>query len=309
MKMIKANEKSTNSSNKPNWLDRKLYPFTSRFLNVDGHHIHFIDEGQGPIILFSHAAIGWSFMYREMIVALRQQYRCIAFDYPGFGLSEASAGYQPSICAQSEILDQFIQALGLRQICLLGHDTGGPSAFSVAAEHPDWFRGLILTDTIIFPVSAYTRIATMLKIVSSGLFRSVNAWGNLLLRLTMSKGFQTKKLSETERDMYLFPARTRQHRNYQIDMLNSLRISENYMLSLTSAFKESLNRHPTLLLYGEEDPVFKMGIADDIHAIMPNSTLHLIEGESHFPHEGKALEMAVLIDTWIKNTFDSYTKK
>lgn len=308
MKIITANEKCTNSSDKHKWLDRNLYPFTSRFIDINGHHIHFIDEGQGPIILFSHAAIGWSFMYREMIAALRQSYRCIALDYPGFGLSEASTGYQPSICAQSEILHQFIEILGLRQICLIGHDTGGPSAFSVAAQHPDWFRGLILTDTIIFPVSSYARIATMLKLVGSALFRSLNARGNLLLRLTMSKGFQTKKLTQAERDMYLFPARTRQHRNYQIDMLNSLRVSETYMLNLKTAFEESLNLLPALLLYGEEDPVFKMGIADEIHAMMSNSTLHLIEGEAHFPHEGKALEMVELIDTWIKNTFDSYTK-
>ena len=71
------------------WLDRTLFPFTSRFIDVGGNILHYVDEGSGSILLFLHANPLWSFTYRHAIQALRPNFRCIAVDYPDFGLSTA----------------------------------------------------------------------------------------------------------------------------------------------------------------------------------------------------------------------------
>ncbi len=47
---------------RPQWLDEQLYPFQSRFVEIDGNRIHYIDEGSGPILFFLHPGIGWSFI-------------------------------------------------------------------------------------------------------------------------------------------------------------------------------------------------------------------------------------------------------
>src|SRR5947209_12511840 len=64
----------------PQWLDEHLYPFQSRFVEIDGNRIHYIDEGTGPILLFLHPGIGWSFMYRDIIKELRSRFRSINFN-------------------------------------------------------------------------------------------------------------------------------------------------------------------------------------------------------------------------------------
>ena len=52
---------------RPQWLDEQLYPFQSRIVEIDGNHIHYIDEGSGPILFLLHPSIGWSFMYADII--------------------------------------------------------------------------------------------------------------------------------------------------------------------------------------------------------------------------------------------------
>jgi pimeloyl-ACP methyl ester carboxylesterase len=62
--------------------------------DTDGHTVHYVDEGSGPTLLFLHGNPTWSFVYRDVIRSLRDEFRCIAVDYPGFGLSSAAPGYR-----------------------------------------------------------------------------------------------------------------------------------------------------------------------------------------------------------------------
>lgn len=58
----------------PTWLDRTLYPFESRWIDIDGNRIHYVDEGKGPILLLLHGNGSWSFLYRHMIFRLAGQF-------------------------------------------------------------------------------------------------------------------------------------------------------------------------------------------------------------------------------------------
>ena len=74
-------------------VDTELFPFKSRSAELgSGATIHFIDEGQGPLLLLLHGNPTWSFLYRNIVSGLKDRFRCIAPDYPGFGLSIAPAG-------------------------------------------------------------------------------------------------------------------------------------------------------------------------------------------------------------------------
>ena len=77
----------------PDWLDQKLFPFTSQKLEINGNIIHYIDEGKGPVLLLLHGNPTWSFLYRHIVLKLASHFRCIALDYPGFGLSIPKADY------------------------------------------------------------------------------------------------------------------------------------------------------------------------------------------------------------------------
>ncbi len=70
------------------WVDRSVYPFQPRFLDVDGGRMHYVDEGAGAPIVMVHGTPTWSFLYRHLITELSRSHRVIAPDHIGFGLSE-----------------------------------------------------------------------------------------------------------------------------------------------------------------------------------------------------------------------------
>jgi len=78
---------------RPAWIPEALYPFESHYVEIDGATVHYVDEGGGPPLLLLHGNPTWSFLYRDIIIGLRDRYRCIAPDHPGFGLSRAAPGY------------------------------------------------------------------------------------------------------------------------------------------------------------------------------------------------------------------------
>ena len=280
----------------------QLFPFESKWIDIEGNHIHYVDEGKGNLILFSHPPLASSFMYRNFITHLSRNYRCIAIDYPSFGLSTAKESYEPSIAGQRNVLEKFILKLDLKDIFILGHDIGGPSAFGVALKHPNLFQGIILTDTIIYPVSEYKKLVKMLAIVGSRFFTWFNAITNFLINSTYKYGIRTRKLSKKERNEYKSMFNTKEKRKLITRMLFNLKESENYMKMIKNGFETILKNKPTLLIYGEKDPVKEIGIADRIHKLLPNSELFLIKAEGHFPHEGQPRLMSEIIHNWIEKT-------
>ena len=90
---------------RPDWLPESLFPYESRFADVGGARVHYVDEGDGPPLLLLHGNPTYSLLYRDIIRDLRDRYRCVALDYPGFGLSEpgrATGSRRPSTPASVE---------------------------------------------------------------------------------------------------------------------------------------------------------------------------------------------------------------
>src|ERR1700680_5341880 len=115
----------------PGWLDRDIFPFDSKWMALDGHVVHYVDEGPrgSQVILFAHPAPGWTFSYRNQIKQLpKLNFRCVSPDFPGYGLSRAAEGYQFTVKEQSQFLETFAEALNLRDMIIWANDGGGPTA-------------------------------------------------------------------------------------------------------------------------------------------------------------------------------------
>ena len=96
----------------PSWLDREEYPFASHYFDTGHGRIHYVDEGLGVPIVMTHGNPTWSFIYRNFIKALSKDYRCIAPDHLGFGLSESLHKLLISRMSYGEILSFFITFQG-----------------------------------------------------------------------------------------------------------------------------------------------------------------------------------------------------
>ena len=96
-----------------NWLDTEEYPFESKYFNLYGTKLHYIDEGAGPVLLFVHGTPSWSFDFRNIIKVLSKKYRCVAIDHIGFGLSEKPKEYNYSTAGHSKNLEALVDDLNL----------------------------------------------------------------------------------------------------------------------------------------------------------------------------------------------------
>ena len=112
-----------------------LYPFEHRFADLgNGIDMHYVDEGEGETLLMLHGNPSWSFLYRKMISRLLGNFRCVAPDYPGFGLTETPPGYGFTPLEHSENIERFVDKLGLRDMTLIVQDWGGPVGLGLAGR-------------------------------------------------------------------------------------------------------------------------------------------------------------------------------
>jgi haloalkane dehalogenase len=206
---VSRNHAATVSSTtqRPTWLDEQLYPFQSRFVEVEGNRIHYIDEGAGPTLLFVHPGVGWSFMYSDIIQELRGNFRCVALDLPGFGLSAAAPGFEHTLTSDSRLLERFISTLGLTDVTLFSHDVTGSIALGVVARRPEWFRAVIVLPSFAWPLESYRKVYPMIQVIGSPLFRFLSTHFNFFLEYTLRAVTKKPKqpFSDLEKQAYRGP--------------------------------------------------------------------------------------------------------
>lgn len=284
---------------------KELYPFQSKFVTINDNKIHYIDEGKGEMILFCHPSVTSSFMYRNLIKELSRNFRCVALDFPDFGLSEATREYKHSIASQSEIIDGLITKLNLKNIYLLMHEVGGHSAMKVFINRPELLKGLIITDTIVFPCSDYPKVKTMLNFVNGGVFNFFNTNFNFFVRAMTKFGIQKRKLTTDERNIYKQLFDTKMKRRNMTFLLHELVTQDQLLTDIQRQLETTFNQLPALIIYGNKDPLAEMGLPQRTHQLLPNSELHWIKGEAHFPHEGTPDNMSFIIRNWLDKTSDN----
>jgi pimeloyl-ACP methyl ester carboxylesterase len=108
--------------------------------------VAYVDVGDGPTVLLVHGVVMSSYLWRNVIGALREERRCIALDLPAHGRTSVSPHQDLSARAQAEILEGFCEALGLEQVDLVANDTGGAIAQIFTVRHEDRIRTLTLTN-------------------------------------------------------------------------------------------------------------------------------------------------------------------
>ena len=142
------------STARPDWVSDHLFPFESRFLALPpDHRMHDIDEGKGEPLVFVHGNPAWSFEFRHPVRELRLEFRCVALDHIGFGLSSRSArreDHRPESHARR--LATLLDHLDLREITLFMTDWGGPIGLDFARKHPERVKRLVIANTWCWPV-------------------------------------------------------------------------------------------------------------------------------------------------------------
>jgi pimeloyl-ACP methyl ester carboxylesterase len=285
------------------WLDRGEYPFATHYYAVDGNSMHYVDEGSGPVILFVHGTPSWSFEFRHLIKELSKQYRCIAPDHLGFGLSDKPSVYDYSTHQHSKTLERFVLDQHLQDITLVVHDFGGPIGLNLALNHPGKIARLVIFNTWLWNTENEAGFRKMKKILGSPflplLYRYLNFSAKYLLPRTFVQPVPGNILNQ-----YTKPFRGPAQRNGTIAFAKSLLHDQEWFESLWHK-KESIVTKPTLFIWGMKDPFLNFSFLRKWTAAFRNSTVVPLSNSGHFPQEEEPAKVTNVLLEFLHQTLSS----
>ncbi|MEQ8997068.1 MAG: alpha/beta fold hydrolase [Coleofasciculus sp. B1-GNL1-01] len=268
----------------PPWLDRRQFPFTSRFVEIEGHRVHYVDEGSGATLLFLHGNPTWSFLYRHIIAELKADFRCVAVDYPGFGLSEAAAGYGFTPQEHAWVIEEFINQLDLQEIILFVHDWGGPIGLGVAGKQPQRFRGFAIANTFAWAVDDNLLLAGFSRFFGGALggvlIRRFNAFVNWIIPVGIQRQCCDRVLMHHYRAPFPTPSSREPTHIFAREILKS-----DLFLQQVSQSLSRLADKPALILWGDRDPAFRASQRLRFQQVFQKSKTVILSGAGHFVQE------------------------
>src|SRR4051812_43996613 len=119
---------------------------TKHTVETASGRISYVEQGKGPVALFVHGVLLNSYLWRHQLEGLSDIRRCIAIDLLAHGDTDISPNQDVSMTANAEMLKQFLNALQIEQVDLVGNDSGSGIAQIFAATYPERIRSLTLTD-------------------------------------------------------------------------------------------------------------------------------------------------------------------
>ena len=128
------------------------FPFESKYLEIHGSKIHYIDEGSGDPILFLHGNPTSSYLWRNIIPYLVPHGRCIALDLIGMGKSD-KPDLDYRFFDHSKYVEGFIEKLDLSNLTLVIHNWGSALGFHYAMRHENNIKGIAFMEALMKPMN------------------------------------------------------------------------------------------------------------------------------------------------------------
>jgi pimeloyl-ACP methyl ester carboxylesterase len=279
-----------------------LYPFAHRFADLPrGERIHYVDEGPTNArhtIVFLHGNPTWSFLYRHIIKDLRSTFRCVAPDYPGFGLSSGSPAGRELAREYSKSIEAFLDQLRLGPLTLMVQDWGGPIGLGLAGRHPEWFDHLVLGNTWAWPAGSDRDKRRFSRLMGGPVGRFLGTHFNGIVHLFMRLG-TAKKYSSRELEMYLRPFRRKGRRQPTVVFPHEIVSSSEYLTEVESGLT-NIAGLPTLIVWGVADGVYPPRDRERFEKIFPNHTTVLLREAKHYIQEDAPEEICAAIRNFLR---------
>ncbi|MDD7886218.1 alpha/beta fold hydrolase [Flavivirga sp. 57AJ16] len=285
--------------NQYNWVDKNVFPFKSNYFQTKSGKIHYVDEGEGEIILFVHGTPTWSFLYRNFISALSKEYRCIAVDNLGFGLSDKPEGFDGTPEAHANNLSQFIQELNLSNITLVVHDFGGPIGLGAAIKNHNRIKQVIMFNTWLWETKSNKGARKVDKILNSTIGKFLYLRMNFSPKVLLKKGFYGKKrLTKKVHKQYILPFPNKSSRWSLLNIGKSLVGSSSWYEQQWEQLHD-LESKPWLILWGIKDEFVTLEYLEKWRQRLTNSKVVKFDC-GHFVQEEKPTEAIKEIQKFLK---------
>jgi haloalkane dehalogenase len=283
---------------------KKLYPFRSHFLDLQGLKYHYLDEGQGRPVVMLHGNPTWSFYYRNLVLGLRDQYRVVVPDHMGCGLSDKPQHYNYRLAQHIDNLEILLEKLQLKDITLVLHDWGGAIGMGWAVRHPELVKRFVIFNTAAFLMP---QIHILLKICRLPLLgaltiRGFNAFAGLATILACKK---REKMTPTVKAGYLAP-----YDNYA-NRIATLRFVQDIPMTAADASYpilqsieqrlEEFKNHPMLIAWGGKDFVFTVDFLKRWQEFFPQAQVKEFPNAGHYVVEDAGEEILPLVKDFLQD--------
>src|SRR5262245_25537837 len=232
---------------------------TRRSIETASGRISYIEQGTGPVALFVHGVLLNGHLWRHQLAELSDVRRCIAVDLLAHGDTEITPDQDVSVTANARMLKEFLDALNIDQVDLVGNDSGGGIAQIFSALYPERVRSLTLTDCDThdnWPPEAFKPFLAMAAngglrgtleamLADKSIYRSPQALGPAYEH--------PKKLSDDSIEKYLRPLVKTEQRTR--DLQRFLAAFDNQHTLAIEAQLRKL-KTPTLIVWGTDDVYF-----------------------------------------------------
>ena len=122
----------------------------SKFITVNGINVHYKDQGKGPVLVLLHGVVAFLHTWDGWYDELKDHYRIIRLDLPGWGITGPSLEEEYLSGAMNGFLDSFLGALKIKRCYMAGNSLGGFYAWNYAVHRPDMVEKLVLLDPIAY---------------------------------------------------------------------------------------------------------------------------------------------------------------
>lgn len=290
----------------PNW--EELYPFESHFLEIpkseasaDLVRMHYVDQGPDSdadspqqTILCVHGNPTWSFTYRRILTDCSDQYRVIAVDHVGCGLSDKPQDYRYELERHVGNLARLIEKLDLHRVTLVVHDWGGAIGLGAALKVPERIERFMILNTAAFPPPYVPWRIAACRIPGIGNFamRGLNLFARAALTMTLNR---LPALEPRVAAGLIAPYKDWNSRVAIARFVQDIpRRKSQATWQLLSNLEQNLSlyrNHPCRIVWGMKDWCFRPECLTRLEQIFPQAKVRKLDDVGHYVMEEAAAEV------------------
>jgi pimeloyl-ACP methyl ester carboxylesterase len=239
------------------------------------HFVSYVDQGTGSPVILLHGIPTWGYLWHGIIPPLARSHRVLAPDLLGFGYSDKGDQFDRSIGRQAEMIDAWLETLGIEGADVVAHDIGGGVALRLATLFPARVRRLCVMNTVCYDSWP---VEMMLQLGHPSAYRKASAKTALAgMKLALKQGFASSPKDEIM-DGLLAPYST------EVGKLSLIRNAAALNTNLTTEITRLLPRisAETLILWGEDDKFQPVEYGERLASDIPGARLVRISDARHF---------------------------
>ena len=280
-----------------------MYPFTSLYFDLNPYKLHYLDEGEGEVLLFLHGNPTWSFYYRSLIQNFQGRYRCVAPDHIGCGFSDKPQDYSYTLTTHIDNLEKLVGFLGLKNITLMVHDWGGAIGMGLAVRKPELIKRLVLFNTASFlSMDIPLRIGLCrMPLLGTILIRYLNLFVRGVLRFGLKR---RKRLTQNVRAGYLAPYDTFENRIANLKFVQDIPMEQTVpsysVMQYIETNLKQFDGYPILIIWGSEDFCFNVKFLNKWREIFPRAEVREVCNAGHLVVEDASDEIIPWIEGFLR---------